>query len=56
MKKKKLRNKSLCKLDKDDSKNHLDEIKELIREPRFICVKCARSAFSDKMVCKPAEL
>ncbi len=56
MKKKKLKKKSLCKLGKDDISDHLDEIKDLIREPKFICAKCARSANSEKMVCKAVEI
>jgi len=56
MKKKKLRKKSLCKLNKDDISNHLNEISELIKEPEFICTKCARAASTENMLCKPVRI
>lgn len=56
MKKKKLRKKSLCKLDKDDIANHFDEIILLLRQPEFICTKCARSSSTENMLCKPREM
>lgn len=49
-------NKSFCKLDKKEVKEHLDEIMPLVAQPRFICKKCARAAASKKNLCKPEAL
>lgn len=49
-------NKSFCKLDKKDVKEHLEEIMPLVAQPRFICKKCARAAASKKNLCKPEAL
>lgn len=49
-------NKSFCKLDKKDIKEHLEEIMPLVAQPQFICKKCARAAASRKNLCKPEAL
>ncbi|MFW6347592.1 MAG: hypothetical protein ACOC2C_03145 [Cyclonatronaceae bacterium] len=49
-------NKSFCKLDKKDVKEHLHEIMPLVAQPRFVCKKCARAAGSRKNLCGPQAL
>jgi hypothetical protein len=55
-------NKAKCK---GDHRGHLcvlvsrelfDEIKELVRHPKFICFNCGRVADSDKNLCNPMPL
>ena len=47
---------TLCSLKKDDIKNNLDNIKRLVKSPRFVCRKCARAAHDDARLCKPVPL
>ncbi|MBC8368224.1 hypothetical protein H8E52_12530 [bacterium] len=46
----------LCDLDKKDIENKLEAIKKLVDKPRFICVKCARAANKEDLVCKPVSI
>ena len=48
--------KSICKWDKDDIKDELDKLKEIVLPPRFICRKCGRVAKESVYLCKPVEL
>jgi hypothetical protein len=48
--------KPLCKWDKDDIKDNLDELKELVAPARYICRKCGRAAKDDSHVCKPDKI
>ena len=50
---------------KGDHKGHLcvlvsekrfDEIRQTVREPRYICFNCGRVADSDKNLCNPMPL
>jgi len=43
----------LCVL---SSQERMDEIKELVKAPRFICFNCARVADSEKNLCNPMPL
>ncbi len=56
MKKKKLKNRSLCKLSKEDISDNLSDIVELIIEPKYLCMKCARAASNENMLCKPSKI
>lgn len=47
---------TLCKWDKDEIKNSLKELKKIVREPRFVCRKCARAASEEGYLCKPEPL
>ncbi|MBN1268223.1 MAG: hypothetical protein JXB04_01430 [Kiritimatiellae bacterium] len=38
------------------SKGMFDKIKELARDPQFICFNCGRVADSDKNLCNPMPL
>jgi len=53
----KLKDKSLCKLVKDDALDeHLEEFKKLVAHPTHICVKCGRVCSDKKLLCKPEKL
>ncbi|NLE00497.1 MAG: hypothetical protein GX640_11545 [Fibrobacter sp.] len=51
---KKLEN--LCKYKKEKLKEHFEEVKELVKDARFICKKCGRVSNDKKYLCKPEEL
>jgi hypothetical protein len=54
---KKLKDKSLCKLVKDDAlEEALPLYKELVQDPTHLCLKCGRAAKDKKRLCKPEEL
>ncbi|MBM4148461.1 MAG: hypothetical protein FJ224_05405 [Lentisphaerae bacterium] len=38
------------------SKGKIDEIRELVREPRYICFNCGRVADSEANLCNPMPL
>jgi hypothetical protein len=38
------------------SKGKFDEIRELVRDPKFICFNCGRVADSDRNLCNPMPL
>ena len=38
------------------SKSKLEEVKELVSEPKFICFNCGRAANSDANLCNPMPL
>ena len=48
--------KTLCDWSKKDLEKHADELAKIVRDPRFYCRKCARSAHSSKVLCKPGKL
>jgi hypothetical protein len=48
--------KTLCDWSKKDLEKHADELAKIVRDPRFYCRKCARSAHSSKVLCKPRKL
>ena len=48
--------KKMCKVCKNDMKDKLEEVKEAVKKPEFICKKCARVSSSKKNICKPEEL
>ena len=43
----------LCKV---AGKKDLELIRDLVRDARYFCRKCARSAHSDEHLCKPVEI
>lgn len=45
--------KTLCDWKKKEIRDHLPELEALIRNPRFLCRKCARVANTSKVLCKP---
>jgi hypothetical protein len=48
--------KHLCAYKKSAIKEDLDKFKELVRDPRFICRKCARAARDKDRLCQPEKL
>jgi hypothetical protein len=51
--KKKLKQKSFCKWEKNDIKVNLQAIYALTADPKYVCEKCARVAKLKANVCKP---
>ena len=47
--------KHLCKF-KDHIKDELELYKRLVKEPRYVCLKCGRAAHEEKHLCKPAAI
>ena len=43
----------LCKIAKD---NDLQQIREIIKDARYFCRKCGRSANDAEHLCKPLEI
>lgn len=50
------KHKPLCKWDKDDIKDKFDKLKEIVRDPRYICRKCGHVAHEEDYLCKPEKL
>lgn len=48
--------KTLCDWSKRELEKHPDKLWELVRDPRYYCRKCARSANTTKVLCKPRPL
>lgn len=48
--------KTVCKWDKDEIKDDLDKLKKIVTPPKYICLKCGRTAKDEDYLCKPAEL
>jgi hypothetical protein len=48
--------KTLCDWKKKDLEHKAGHLAELVRDPRFYCRKCARSANTAKVLCKPRKL
>jgi len=48
--------KHLCKYSSHDIKNDIEHLKELVKNPEFICHKCARVSNDKKRLCKPEKL
>ncbi|TLD70923.1 hypothetical protein FEM03_10565 [Phragmitibacter flavus] len=48
--------KTLCDWKKHEIVDDIDELLLLVRDPRYVCRKCARVAHSDKHLCKAMAL
>lgn len=48
--------KTICKWDKDDIKDNLEKLKELVAPAKFICKKCGRVAKESDYLCKAEKL
>ena len=46
--------KHICQI--KDIKEDLDMVKDLVRDPLFICKRCGRAAKSEDNLCKPSKL
>jgi hypothetical protein len=54
---KKLKEKELCKLVKDDAlEKNLPAFKKLVKHPTHICIKCGRVSNDPDYLCKPRKL
>jgi hypothetical protein len=49
-------NKHLCEWKKDEIKENINELKNIVRQPKYICLKCARVAKDSSYLHKPEEL
>ena len=55
-------NENVCKGDHSGhlcvlvSEEQMDKVKELVRNPKFICFNCGRAADSDGNLCNPMPL
>ena len=48
--------KTLCDWKKKDIQKNWAELEALVRDPMFMCRKCARTANGPKALCKPLRL
>jgi hypothetical protein len=48
--------KTLCSWKKEEIKDDLDTLREIVKDPRFICAKCGRAAHDEQYLCKPKKL
>ncbi|WP_197526925.1 hypothetical protein [Pirellulimonas nuda] len=50
------KDKTLCDWTKHDIRDRAEELYAIVRSPKYVCLKCARSACDKKHLCKPTEL
>lgn len=48
--------KTLCDWSKSDIEKKFDKLQKIIGHPTYICRKCARSASTSKVLCKPRKI
>jgi hypothetical protein len=48
--------KTLCKLDKHDIEENMDNITSLVSEPKYLCLKCARVSTKKRYLCSPIKI
>jgi hypothetical protein len=48
--------KTLCKYKKEKIEEQMESLKNIVRNPKFICKKCARAAGNAECLCKPVPL
>jgi len=54
---KKLKDKELCKLVKDDAlAEALEAFKKLVESPTHLCLRCGRASNDKKRLCKPDRI
>jgi len=46
----------LCEWKKDDIKDNLAQLKKIVGNPKYVCLKCARVAEDANYLHKPEEL
>jgi hypothetical protein len=46
----------ICKWKRDDYPKRLEELRQIVADPQFVCVKCGRVANKKKWLCKPVKL
>jgi len=50
------KNKSICSLSKSDIEKDFKEICEIVKDPKYICLKCGRAANQKSNLCKPEKM
>jgi len=49
--------KSLCKIVKSKKiRKEFEEYRKLVKNPRYVCVKCGRTARSKRNLCEPEKI
>ncbi len=48
--------KTLCSWKRGKYEEKLDKLSALVRNPRYVCVRCGRAAADKDQLCKPARL
>jgi len=48
--------KTMCKADGKKIAKNLDEIMREVARPRYVCARCARSARTKKLLCRPVRI
>ncbi len=48
--------KALCKIKKEQYQAQLSTIVKLVSSPKYLCMKCLRSASEKNVLCKPSKL
>jgi hypothetical protein len=48
--------KHLCKYSSSDIKKDIERLKEQVKNPEYICCRCARVSNDKKKLCKPEKL
>lgn len=48
--------KTLCDWSKGDLKDHFDQLRAIVEQPKYACTKCGRAAAFKKYLCKAKEL
>lgn len=48
--------KNLCKWKKDDYADRLDRLRDIVRNPAYVCRKCGRAAREKRLLCKPVPV
>ncbi len=46
----------LCVLKKSDIEEHTKKIIEIVKDPKFMCTKCARVANEKSFLCHPKKM
>ena len=46
----------ICKWKREDYTKRLDELRQLVADPQYVCTKCGRVANKKKLLCKPVKL
>lgn len=48
--------KTLCAWKREQIENSLEELRQIVSSPQFMCRRCGRAVSDKKWVCKPTSL
>jgi len=48
--------KTLCRLDRNEIEESINELTEIVSNAKYLCHKCARVSKKKKHLCKPVKL